>query len=147
MFGYESLYRPMTVKLKPKDSYSTIKKFHNKYKKYNNFIFLTKSYEDLYNLHQDRYLLQLSDGISYESFMFNIVKDNYGYCIYDNKEIRRFRNKNNALKYKISKSFLKTFDKYTNSVEVFCFKYNGTEHDEIEFINNSYYNGRRVKIK
>ena len=140
MFGYESLYRPMTVKLKPKDSYSTIKKFHNKYKKYNNFIFLSKSYEELTNLHQERYLLQMSDGISYESFMFNIIKDNYGYCIYDNKEIRRFRNK-------ISKSFLKSFDQYTNSVEVFCFKYNGIEHDEQEFINNSYYRGRRVKIK
>lgn len=146
MFGYESLYRTITTKLRPKDSYSTIKTFHNKYKKYKNFIFLSKSYEDLYNLYQDRYLLQISDGFSCESFMFNIIRDRCGFIIYDNREIRRFKNKDNAIKYKISKSFLKSYDKYTKSIEYYCFNYNGKEKDEIEYINNAYDNGRRVTL-
>lgn len=145
MFDYESLYDPMTLKLKPKDSYSTIKKFHNKYKKYNNFIFLSRSFESLSYIHQDRYLLQLSDGFSCESFMFNIVKDKCGFFIYDNKEIRKFRNERNALKYKLSKLYLKTY-RNAKSIEFFCFKYNGNERDEYEYINNSYLQGRRIKI-
>ena len=75
MCNYESSLKILTTKLKLKDSYLQIRNFCNKNKKQDNFIFLQKSYESMYNLSQETFLLQLNDGISYETYFFNIVSD------------------------------------------------------------------------
>lgn len=145
MSNYELSYKFLTIRLKPKDSYSTLRSFTNKYKRCDNYTFLKRSCEVLKELKQERYLLQMNDGVSYESCFFNIVSDSTGYYIYDKNEIRHFRKKENALKYKLSKCFLQKFD-YANSIEYFCFNYDIPEKSKEDFINNSFLYGRRILI-
>ena len=145
MCNYESSLKILTTKLKLKDSYLQIRNFCNKNKKQDNFIFLQKSYESMYNLSQETFLLQLNDGISYETYFFNIVSDKSGYYIYDKNEIRHFRKKENALKYKLSKLYLKNF-KYSNSIEYFCFNCNIINKDKYESANDAFMYNRRIYI-
>ena len=145
MSSYESVFKISTTNIKPKDSYMTLRNFYNKYKKCDSFTFSKKSCEVLNYLKQDRYLLQVTDGISCESCFFNIIKDKTGYYIYDNKEIRHFHKKENALKYKLSKHFLSKF-KYDKSIEYYCFVNNDTKLDKYDYIQYSFENCGRIKI-
>ena len=147
MSNYESIFKTITIKLKPKDSYMTLRNFYNKYKRCDNFTFLKKSCEVLYNLKQDQYLLQVTDGFSCESCFFNIINDKTGFYIYDNKEIKHFHKKENALKYKLSKYFLSLPRfKYDKSIEYYCFNNNNTKLDKYDYIQNSFENCRRIII-
>jgi hypothetical protein len=143
MNDYISLFDIKSIKYHPKNSLSIIKEI-NRFSN-NSFENLKYSSTKYSHLDQDSYMLQISNGHSIETFIFSIYGDSSGYYLRDTK-IRHFHNKENALKYKLAKSYENYFD--DESVEYLCYKLNKVDdvYDTYDYINESYRHGNRIYI-
>lgn len=148
MYSYESLLTVRHFKLKPKDSYKLIRKYYKRTdKNLSQYEFMCKTREALSNLSPKSYVLQITDGRSIESIFYSVVQDSTGYYMLDNTNIKRFRNKKNVLKYKLSKEMLQRFS-HTDTVNFYCFEYNPSSSrcTENEYVNLSFHYGRKVTL-
>lgn len=144
MSGYSSLFDMKSIKYRPKNSLSIIKQINR---------FSTDSFENLKyslseysHLDQKSFMLQVSNGKSVETFIFSIYNDLSGYFIRD-KNIRHFHNIENALKYKLAKSYEQYFNE-NGKVEYQCYTLNNIDNvnDKYDYVNKAYRYGQRVYI-
>lgn len=144
MNDYISLFDIKSIKYHPKNSLSIIKQI-NKFSS-DSFENLKYSSTKYSHLNQDSYMLQISNGYSIETFIFSIYSDTSGYYLRDTR-IRHFHNKENALKYKLAKSYENYFCDY-KSVEYQCYKLNNVDniYDSYDYVNESYKHGKRIYI-
>lgn len=144
MSGYNSLFDMKSIKYRPKNSLSIIKQINR---------FSTDSFENLKHslskythLDQKSFMLQMFNGKSVETFIFSIYSDPSGYFIRD-RNIKHFHNIENALKYKLAKSYEQYF-KEDRSVEYQCYMLNNIDsvNDKYDYVNKAYRYGQIVYI-
>ena len=117
---YESLFTFKIITLPLKDSSSIINKFIHKNRKCDGFELMKRASESLKCIRKKQYILECFTDRSVETYFYTLLSDNKSHYLIGKNTFKRFHNYKNAMKYMLSKSYIKDF-KSEESIEYRCF--------------------------
>ena len=147
MNNKRSLFNIVTCKMKPRHMRKELNKIFVTRSNESDFSFMQKNSVLYRNLEGKQYILQIDDNISVESYFFTVYNSPSGFYLMDNKELKKFHNLKNCLKYKLAKTYRRNHWS-SESIRYICLRTNeylasGSMSDALY---NGYKYGQRINI-
>lgn len=147
MNNKRSLFSIVTCKMKPRHMKKALNDIFVTRSNESDFSFMQKNSMLYRNLEGSQYILQIDDKISVESYFFTVYNSPSGFYLMDNKELKKFRNLKNCLKYKLAKTYYRNHWS-SESIHYICLRTNEylSSGSMSDALYNGYKYGQRIDI-